>query len=67
MVKSAGSIKDKNNTMEKTRVIIDETDGLYSIYEEGGLAVEVDFKTIEEAEKFAMDNDMEVVLYFSTR
>ena len=53
--------------MEDNRVIIDETDGLYSLYDEAGGCVEADFDSYEEAEQYALDNGMEVVDLFGIK
>lgn len=49
------------------KVIIDESKGEFSIYDESGQAVEVGFKTEDEANQYAVDNGYEVVTIFNTR
>lgn len=46
------------------KVIIEEIGGSFSIYDEAGQCVEPDFKSHKLAEKWAKDNNLEVVTTF---
>ena len=47
--------------MKRKKVVIEEFDGLFSLYDENGYVIEQDFETETEAEEWADNNGYTVV------